>query len=194
MAGALGAARHALRGLLARHEAEGGARRRPDPPAPPADPRRAPDRAGRQYGPRGEGRAPRPGRRRRRRRRHHPYPRGRRGPRRPDRHHRQWQIAGRRDFGRIARAGRVGRSDAGGRLHPADQRPGRFMTWLMRRLTPGGFLFLMLNEVRLATRAARQRRGGNIIWGLLITFYTAMGFWLGVTLAEIPIHASAPGP
>ena len=67
------------------------------------------------------------------------------------------------------------------------------MTWLMRRLTPGGFLFLMLNEVRLATRAARQRRGGNIIWGLLITFYTAMGFWLGVKLAEIPIHASSQG-
>ncbi len=67
------------------------------------------------------------------------------------------------------------------------------MTWLMGRLTPGGFLFLMLNEVRLATRAARQRRGGNLIWGLLITVYTAIGFWLAVNLVEVPIHASAQG-
>ena len=67
------------------------------------------------------------------------------------------------------------------------------MTWLMRRLTPGGFLFLMLNEVRLATRAARQRRGGNLVWSLLITVYTAIGFWLAVDLVEIPIHASSQG-
>jgi ABC-2 type transport system permease protein len=60
------------------------------------------------------------------------------------------------------------------------------MTWLMRRLTPGGFAWLMINEVRLATRAARQRRGGNLIWGLLITVYTAMGFWLGSNLVHIP--------
>lgn len=64
------------------------------------------------------------------------------------------------------------------------------MTWLMYRLTPGGFLWLMLNEVRLTTRAARQRRGGNIIWGLLITVYTAAGFWLASNLAEIPIQPS----
>ncbi|HTU10415.1 MAG TPA: hypothetical protein VMG08_05895 [Allosphingosinicella sp.] len=61
----------------------------------------------------------------------------------------------------------------------------------MRRLTPGGFLWLMVNEIRLATRAARQRRGGNIIWGLLITVYTAMGFWLASNLAQIPIYPSA---
>ena len=67
------------------------------------------------------------------------------------------------------------------------------MTWLMHRLTPGGFLWLMINEVRLATRAARQRRGGNIIWGLLITVYTLMGFWLASNLVEIPIHATPLG-
>lgn len=67
------------------------------------------------------------------------------------------------------------------------------MTWLMRRLTPGGFLFLMLNEVRLAMRAARKRRGNNLIWGLLITVYTAMGFWLASNLVHIPIHASPLG-
>ena len=61
------------------------------------------------------------------------------------------------------------------------------MTWLMHRLTPGGFLWLMVNEVRLATRAARQRRGGNLIWGLLITVYTASGFWLASNLVGIPI-------
>ncbi len=67
------------------------------------------------------------------------------------------------------------------------------MTWLMRRLTPGGFLWLMINEVRLATRAARQRRGGNIVWGLLITVYTAVGFWLAFHLVGIPVHASSQG-
>lgn len=67
------------------------------------------------------------------------------------------------------------------------------MTWLMRRLTPGGFLFLMLNEVRLATRAARQRRGGNLVWGALITVYTGMGFWLAINLVEVPIYASSQG-
>ena len=61
------------------------------------------------------------------------------------------------------------------------------MTWLMRRLTPGGFVWLMVNEVRLATRAARQRRGGNLVWGLLITVYTAMGFWLASHLIHIPL-------
>lgn len=61
------------------------------------------------------------------------------------------------------------------------------MTWLMHRLTPGGFLWLMVNEVRLATRAARQRRGGNLIWGLLISVYTAAGFWLASNLVGIPI-------
>jgi ABC-2 type transport system permease protein len=61
------------------------------------------------------------------------------------------------------------------------------MTWLMHRLTPGGFLWLMVNEVRLAPRAARQRRGGNLIWGLLIAVYTAAGFWLASNLVEIPI-------
>ncbi len=65
------------------------------------------------------------------------------------------------------------------------------MTWLMRRLTPGGFLWLMINEVRLATRAARQRRGGNIVWGLLITVYTAAGFLLASSLIDVPI---IPGP
>jgi ABC-2 type transport system permease protein len=61
------------------------------------------------------------------------------------------------------------------------------MNWLMRRLTPGGFLWLIVNEVRLATRAARQRRGGNRIWALLITVYAAAGFWLASNLIEIPI-------
>jgi ABC-2 type transport system permease protein len=67
------------------------------------------------------------------------------------------------------------------------------MTWLMRRLTPGGFLWMMLNEVRIATRAARQRRGGNIIWGLLITVYTLCGFWLASILVDIPIHPTPLG-
>ena len=67
------------------------------------------------------------------------------------------------------------------------------MTWLMRRLTPGGFLFLMLNEVRLATRAARQRRGGNLVWGLLISVYTAMGFWLASGLVHFPIEPTHVG-
>ncbi len=61
------------------------------------------------------------------------------------------------------------------------------MTRLMHRLTPGGFLWLMVNEVRLATRAARQRRGGNIIWGLLITVYTAVGFMLASSVIDVPI-------
>jgi ABC-2 type transport system permease protein len=61
------------------------------------------------------------------------------------------------------------------------------MNALMHRLTPGGFVWLMVNEVRLATRAARQRRGGNLIWGLLIAVYTAAGFWLASNLVEIPI-------
>ena len=61
------------------------------------------------------------------------------------------------------------------------------MNALMRGLTPGGFLWLMLNEVRLATRAARQRRGGNVIWALLITVYTAAGFLLASSLIHIPI-------
>jgi ABC-2 type transport system permease protein len=65
------------------------------------------------------------------------------------------------------------------------------MNALMRGLTPGGFLWLMLNEVRLATRAARQRRGGNVIWALLITVYTAAGFLLATSLIHIPI---TPGP
>ena len=62
MAGAVGRARHALRGLFARHEAEGGAGRRADPRAAPADPRRAADRARRDHGARGQGRAARGGR------------------------------------------------------------------------------------------------------------------------------------
>lgn len=61
------------------------------------------------------------------------------------------------------------------------------MSWLMRRLTPGGFLWLMVNEVRLATRAARQRRGGNTIWAILIAVYTAAGFWLASNLVGVPI-------
>jgi ABC-2 type transport system permease protein len=61
------------------------------------------------------------------------------------------------------------------------------MNWLMHRLTPGGFVWLMINEVRLATRAARQRRGGNLVWGLLITVYAAAGFWLASNLVHIPI-------
>ncbi|HYD12550.1 MAG TPA: hypothetical protein VEC11_06860 [Allosphingosinicella sp.] len=65
------------------------------------------------------------------------------------------------------------------------------MTWLMHRLTPGGFLWLLINEVRLATRAARQRRGGNAIWALLILVYTLAGFWLASNLVGVPI---APTP
>lgn len=65
------------------------------------------------------------------------------------------------------------------------------MNWLMRRLTPGGLVWLMVNEVRLATRAARQRRGGNLIWGLLITVYTLIGFWLASSLVHVPLPPSA---
>jgi ABC-2 type transport system permease protein len=63
------------------------------------------------------------------------------------------------------------------------------MTGLMRRLTPGGFLWLVVNEVRIATRAARQRRGGNTIWALLIIVYALAGFWLASNLVEVPIPA-----
>ncbi len=63
------------------------------------------------------------------------------------------------------------------------------MTPLMHRLTPGGFLWLMVNEVRVATRAARQRRGGNTIWAVLITLYTLAGFWLASNLIDVPIPA-----
>lgn len=64
------------------------------------------------------------------------------------------------------------------------------MTWLMHRLTPGGFLQLMLNEVRLATRAARKRRGGNVVWGILITVYTGAGFLLASGLTDVDIPPS----
>ena len=49
----------ALRELFARHEAEGGARRRARPQSAPHHPRRAADRARRRIGAAGEGRAPR---------------------------------------------------------------------------------------------------------------------------------------
>ena len=67
------------------------------------------------------------------------------------------------------------------------------MTWLMHRLTPGGFLWLMVNEVRLATRAARQRRGGNLVWGLLIGVYTLAGFWLASNLIHVPLPPATFG-
>ena len=65
------------------------------------------------------------------------------------------------------------------------------MTWLMHRLTPGGFLWLMINEVRLATRAARQRRGGNLVWGL--PGAALAGFWLASNLIHVPLPPATFG-
>ena len=111
---------------------------------------------------------------RRRRDRHHPYPRGRRAAGRPDRHHRRRQAAGRRHARRIARPGRLRRltlEDAFIRLTGGEPRRNDLV---MHRLTPGGFLWLMLQRgaARHPRRPPAPRRQ-HAIGRLLITVYTA---------------------
>jgi ABC-2 type transport system permease protein len=65
------------------------------------------------------------------------------------------------------------------------------MSLAMRLLRPGGFSWLVVHELRLATRAMRGRRRNLAVGLLLVALYVGFGIWLGGLLRHIPI---VPGP
>lgn len=64
------------------------------------------------------------------------------------------------------------------------------MNAVMRRLQPGGFVWLVAHELRLAMRAARRRRSSAAIWTLLLVLYALLGIWIGNAVSGLPIPAS----
>jgi len=63
------------------------------------------------------------------------------------------------------------------------------MNALMRRLRPGGFFWLVVHELRVATRNARRRARSTWIALILLAIFTGVGIMIGLGLRGVPIPA-----
>lgn len=63
------------------------------------------------------------------------------------------------------------------------------MNFLMRRLPPASFLWLLVHEVRMSIRSSRRRRLNSVIGLIFLAVYLAAGLWVGHSLRHVPIEA-----
>jgi len=62
------------------------------------------------------------------------------------------------------------------------------MNALLRRLSPGGFAWLVVHELRLAMRNARRRARSTWIGLILLALFVAIGIMLALGLRHVPIQ------
>lgn len=62
------------------------------------------------------------------------------------------------------------------------------MSWLMRRLRPGGFAWLVVHELRLALRNSRRRSRSLWIGLVLLALFVGIGIMAALALRGVPIH------
>lgn len=63
------------------------------------------------------------------------------------------------------------------------------MNALMRRLRPGGFLWLLVHEVRISIRSSRRRRLNSVIGLIFLAVYLVIGISVGWSLRHVEIEA-----